>query len=64
MPEIRKGKPVAWLVYCPDGHEFDFYTFGDEQDARDKASEFLDDSEDQTWNIYPLFLGLKPICVG
>lgn len=60
---VKRGQPVAWLVYCPDGHEFDFITFTDEGDAKSKAMEFCECTEDGEWNVYPLFVGVEPIVV-
>lgn len=33
------GKPMAFAVYCPIGHEFDFLVYTEELEAQDQAGE-------------------------
>ncbi len=49
--------PVAWLVYCPVGHERDYRVFTDESRAGDVANDFADQEGVDEWAVYPLVVG-------
>jgi hypothetical protein len=46
VEKLRKATPLAWLVYCPRGNEFDSFLFDDKEDAYDKSMEFTQNGID------------------
>jgi hypothetical protein len=53
----QKEEPLAWIVYCPLGREFDYEIYTDENDAivaADENNQNLRDSEDP-YEVIPLY---------
>ena len=52
-------EPDAWLVECPPRCEFDAMVFPDKQEAINQIDTYIDDTDAEGWNLFPLFRG-KP----
>jgi hypothetical protein len=57
--------PMAWLVYCPDGEEFDYLVFAEKRDAENRAAGYAElHHADHEWAIIPLFAGEPETIAG
>lgn len=53
----ERAKPMAWMTFCPSGHEFDYRVFLDETECRDVANEYAMETGEDEWAVYPLVKG-------